>query len=181
MSATDIQRMLAHAMTNAGSSLLDLSNERPTLAVFLRFSGCPFCLEAMHDIKQKRLALESKGVQVVFVHMMTETEARPLFEANGVGEIPRISDPDRRLYDALGLKRGNLWQIMGPFVWFRVMQAGRIGKRIGRAVGDMWQMPGVFLIDKGKVTASYRHPSQASRPDYEGIACPARPIPASAG
>lgn len=175
MNPSELQALLAGAVAQTGRSLLDLSNERPTLAVFLRFSGCPFCLEAMHDISAKRASLESMGLQIVFIHMLSEAEAKPLFDANGVGDIPRIADPDRRLYAALGLKRGNLWQVMGPYVWFRVMQAGRIGKRVGKAVGDLWQMPGVFLIDKGKVMASYRHASQASRPDYEAIACSPAP------
>lgn len=180
MIAAAIPQEVARATTNTGRTLLELSNERPTLAVFLRFSGCPFCLEAMHDIKARRAALDARGTAVVFIHMMSEEQARPFFEANGVADLPRISDPDQRLYRALDLKRGNVWQIMGPYVWFRAMQAGRIGKRIGKAVGDMWQMPGVFLLDKGRVTASYRHRSQASRPDYEAIACPARPAATAA-
>lgn len=162
---------LASARTQTGASLLELSEARPVLVVFLRFSGCPFCLEAMDDIQKHRGELESRGVSIAFVHMMNESEARPFFEANGVDDLPRISDADQSLYRAFGLKRGSLWQIMGPYVWWRLLQAVRIGRRVGRAVGDMRQMPGAFLIDRGRMIASYRHRSQASRPDYVALAC----------
>ena len=163
------------ARASNGRTLRELSDQHPTLVVFLRFSGCPFCLEAMDDIKRSRPGLDRADTQVVFVHMMSEEQARPFFEANGVGDVPRISDPDQALYRAFGLRKGNLWQIMGPFVWLRVLRAGRIGTRVGKAVGDMWQMPGVFLLDQGRVLVEYRHRSQASRPDYQGIAC-SRPL-----
>ena len=44
------------------------------------------------------------------------------------------------------------------------------GHGVGTLGGDGFQMPGVFLIDKGKVQAEYRHESAADVPDYRGIA-----------
>lgn len=170
--AHDLASALASARTNTGASLLELSNQRPTMAVFLRHSWCPFCLEAMADVKKRRAEIGARGVQIVLVHQMTEAQAAPFFEANGVADFPRIADPDRDLYRALDLGRGNWWQIAGPAVWFRSMQAALVGKRVGAMVGDVRQMPGVFVIDKGRVIASYRHKTQASRPDYVALACP---------
>lgn len=171
-----LAQALAAARTNTGATLLDLSMTRPTLAVFLRFSGCPFCLEAMHDVRKASPAIEARGTQVVFVHMMPEAHAAPFFEANGVGHMPRISDPGQDLYRAVGLGRGSAWQLMGPSVWLGVLRAARVGKRVGKAVGDWSQMPGSFLIEKGRVVASYKPASQAGRTDYEALACsiPAR-------
>lgn len=162
---------LATAITNQGSNLLELSQRKPTLVVFLRHSGCPFCLEAMQDIARQRRIIEQSGVAIVLVHMSPESEAQPLFEANNVGDLPRISDPEQLLYNSFGLKRATLLQLAGPKVWLRVAPAVMRGKRLGKAFGDAWQMPGVFLVHHGEVIAAYRHKSQADRPSYASLAC----------
>ncbi|MDX2114256.1 MAG: redoxin domain-containing protein, partial [Planctomycetota bacterium] len=139
--ADGLEDTMAGAVTTAGLSLLEMSEQRPTLVVFLRHSGCPFCIEAMADVARQRRAIEQSGVQVVLAHMGPEP-AGEIFEANGVGDLPRISDPEQKLYRAFGLRRGNLWQLGGPKVWWRVFQALSAGRRVGRVVGDAWQMPG---------------------------------------
>lgn len=164
--------IITSARTNAGHTLDDLSHDRPMLIIFLRHSGCPFCIEAMTDLSKQRRVIESSGVGVVLVHMGDEPGSQEFFDSNGVGDIPRISDPEQKLYMSFGLKRGNLWQLGGPKVWWRVFQAGLVGKRVGKAVGDAWQMPGAFLLHRGEIIAAFRHRSQADRPDYVRLACP---------
>jgi hypothetical protein len=78
-----------------------------------------------------------------------------------------VSDPQRSLYRAFGLRRGSLTEVFGPKVWWRGFEAGILGRhRVGRLEGDGFQMPGVFLIYHGEVIRSYRHQSAADRPDY---------------
>lgn len=166
-----VRSEIGTAVTNTGESLLELSNTQPVMLVFLRHSGCPFCREAMADVHDRRREIEARA-RIVFVHQSPEDEANAaFFAAAGLGDVPRISDPSLHLYRALGLKRGSVWAVFGPYVWLRSIQAMLSMRRLGRKVGDVFQMPGVFIIHKGEMIASYRHRSQASRPDYVGMAC----------
>jgi peroxiredoxin len=168
-----LEQALRAARTNTGESLADLSMRHPVLAVFLRHSGCPFCREAIRDVQRRRAEIERDGTRIVFVHQGPEDEfAASLFGAAGLGDVPRIADPGRALYEAMGLRRGNLWQMFGPKIWWRTMQAFATGVKVGKMVGDAFQMPGVFMISKGKVVGEYRHKGQADRPDYAKLACP---------
>lgn len=169
-----LENALAAAATTGGRSVLEMSRERPVMLVFLRHTGCPFCREAMADIKRQRAELERR-VKVVFVHQAPEDAANAaFFEAAGVGDVPRVSDPERRLYAAMGLRRGSLWAVFGPYIWLRSMQAMLTGRKLGRMIGDVFQMPGVFVVSDGRVVGEYRHRSQADRPDYAGVACAVR-------
>ncbi|MFM9956839.1 MAG: SelL-related redox protein [Phycisphaerales bacterium] len=174
--ADQLESALAAARTNAenGASVLELSRSRRVLLVFLRHTGCPFCREAMADVERRRGEIE-RTARVVFVHQAPEDEANAaFFDAAGVGDVPRVSDPERRLYRALDLQRGSLWAVFGPYIWFRCIQAMLTGRKIGRMIGDVFQMPGVFLIENGRVVGQYRHKSQADRPDYVAVACAVR-------
>lgn len=169
-SPPDLSGALARFRTASGASLRELSDRAPVLLVFLRHFGCPFCGEAMCDLSRVRSAIDQRGVKIVLVHMGSEEQARPLFARHGMNELDRVSDPERELYRALGLKRGNPWQLFGPFVWFRLIQAAIAGVKVGKQAGDAFQMPGSFLIHKGRVLRAFRHRSQASRPDYVALA-----------
>lgn len=163
------------AVTNGGKSLRELTDARPQLVVFLRHAGCPFCREAASDLSARRKTIEARGVGLVLVHQNTEPEAKEFFAMYGLEDVPRISDPERALYRAFDLKRGSLWQIFGPKVWWRSIVALVGGHRAGRVAGDAFQMPGAFLIDSGVIVSAHRHRSQADRPDYDELAtCPRR-------
>lgn len=168
----DVTELLASARTQAGESLLDLSMRTPIMVVFLRHTGCPFCREAMRDVRKQRTQIERDGMRVVFVHQGPEDEyTRKVFADEGVGDLPRVSDPGRALYRSMGLKRGNLWEMFGVKVWWRSMQALAGGARGGKVVGDAFQMPGVFVVHKGRVVRSMSFKSQSDRPDYTRMAC----------
>lgn len=158
--------------TSEGVSLREASETQPLMLVFLRHSGCPFCREAVSDIAKARPTLTARGIKPVIVLQGDETDARRLLEPAGLSDLPWVLDANRELYRAFGLKRAGLWQLAGPYVWVRTLQALVAGHRIGRAVGDAFQMPGVFVLDRGRVVASYRHRSQASRPDYCSLGGP---------
>lgn len=161
---------LATARCNCGQTLFEASEVAPVLVVFLRHTGCPFCVEALDDIARQRRAVEGTGVKIVLVHMGSESELAPFFDSHGVGDLPRVADPDQSLYLSFGLKRGSVSQLLGFSALRRLWPSMRRGGRASRPVGDPWQMPGVFLIHRGEVIAAYRHRSQADRPDYCSIA-----------
>jgi hypothetical protein len=103
--------------------------------------------------------------------MGDETTSASLFAQYELGDVPRVSDPEAKLYRAFGLKRGSLAQVMGPAVWWRGFQSFILNRhRVGKLVGDGFQLPGVFLIQGGRILRSYIHQTSAERPDYVTLA-----------
>jgi hypothetical protein len=168
---------ISGARSQRGESLEQLSHGVKVLAVFLRHSGCPFCRQALGDLAAKRASLEAstagEPVRLVLVHMMGEVEAGPFIARYGLSDVPRISDPDCRLYAALDLQRMKILQLFSTKGWWRGFMAGIVqGHGVGRPqAGEDWkQMPGVFLLKDGQVVFSYRHKTASDRPDYLSLA-----------
>jgi hypothetical protein len=173
-----IETAVASAHTQRRERLVDLSFRSPLLMVFLRHFGCTFCREALADIAEQRGEIEARGVHIVAVHMSSEAVAAPIFEHYGLADLDRISDPDRHLYRAFGLKEGSIRQLMGPRVWWRGFVAGILrGHGVGRFRGNGFQMPGAFVFHEGGVVRSLAYKSAADRPDYVKLAESSLPEP----
>ena len=86
-----------------------------------------------------------------------------------LSDVPAVSDPGRRLYRGLGLRRGKLSQLLGWSVLRRGASAFFSGHRAGRLEGDGTQMPGVFLVHEGRVVGRFMHTTAADRPDYVAL------------
>lgn len=153
------------ATTNDGRSLWDLSEESTLLVIFLRHFGCSFCKEAVRDAARQRADIQAGGATIVFVHMDAEDTAKAFFERYGMEDIPRISNPSGDLYEAFGLDRAGLRELLSPSVWFRGISAIATGHFPGRPRGDMFRMPGAFVVKDGKIAKSYLHRTIAERPD----------------
>lgn len=167
----EIQRMALQAKTQFGVTLLDMTTETPVLLVFLRHTGCTFCREALADLAERRNSIEAMGTRIALVHMSPDQQAARLFAVYELDDLPRVSDPRRHIYRAFGLGRGDFLKLFGPRVWWRGFESTFLnGHRIGRMVGDGFQMPGIFLLFHGEVLRSYRHQSIADRPDYQSLA-----------
>lgn len=166
----DESTLLAETKSNQGSSLAELSVQQPALLVFLRHSGCTFCREALADLSAARADIEKLGTKLVLVHM-GDVESFAAFTAQyGLGDVPAVSDPERRLYRGLGLRRGKVAQLLGWHVWWRGQQSFFAGHRPGTVEGDATQMPGVFLIQHGRVVRRFIHTDAGDRPDYVALA-----------
>jgi hypothetical protein len=146
------------------------------LLVFLRHFGCPLCQEMVADIAARRSTIESSGTTVVFVHMHPEPQAAAFFAKYGVGDLQRVSDPDRTLYGAYGLPRAT------PSSWFGLgtlrhyLDAIVRGRHRPALVGgDVLQMSGVVRLVDGRVEQIVRDGGFATRPDFDDLlACPTR-------
>lgn len=168
---TELKKLLGEMQTNEGNSLLELSQNRPVLLVFLRHFGCTFCREALADISQERKKIEEMGIRIVFVHMTEATIAERYFSRYNLEGATHISDPDKRFYQGFGLIKGNFNQLFGLQSWIRGFSAGVVsGHGIGPQLGDGFQMPGVFAIYKGKIEESFIHKLASDRPDYLELA-----------
>jgi len=158
---------------STGKSLFQLSQASPVLVVFLRHSGCTFCREALADLGTKRAAIEASGTRIALVHLSTEADIAPFAAKYGVADLPRFADPGRQLYREFDLAPGGVTQLLGLKVWGRgIVAALKSGHGFGGIKESMFQMPGTFLIENGKILRAFRHQSAADRPDYTDLACP---------
>ncbi len=172
----ELQNTLATAQIQTGSSLLELSHEKPLLVVLLRHSGCTFCRETLQDVATHREEVERAGLEIVLVHMSDEADAQAMFAEYGLADLPRVADPECHVYAALGLQRAPLWQVFGPKVWWRGFISYVVKRNgIGPIQGDGFQLPGVAVVHRGEIRQIFRHHSPADRPDYRQLACPIPP------
>lgn len=129
-----------------------------------------FCREMVSDVAKLRGEIERMGTRVVFVHMSNEELAAPFFEGFGVGDLARVADPQRELYEALDLKRAHLSSLLGPKTMLGAFRALAKGHRQGQAQGDTAQLPGVFLVVDGEVVKAHRSTDPSQVPDYLALA-----------
>jgi len=159
---------------NRGESLATLAEKQPVLLIFLRFFGCSFCREAIGDIAKQRKKLEASGLRIVFVHMSPDAvTAEKFFRKYRLFPIDHIADPEKIYYQAFGLSRSTPTQLLSLMNWIRGFQAvvleGHGASHPTEELGDGFQMPGVFVLHKGQVKASYVHQHPYDRPDYAEI------------
>ena len=162
---------MAHAVSDDGSTLLELSERKRQLVVFLRHGGCTFCKEALADLRTHRDAIEAAGVDIVLVHMGMPEDGETLVERAGLQGVAVISDPLRQLYQSFQLEQGSFGALFGPKVMLRGLSATWRGHILGPLEGDGLQMPGAFVVWRGAVLRSFRHATAADRPDYVALAC----------
>lgn len=170
----DARQSLHQTRTSWDLTLAEHSEQRPHLLVFTRHFGCTFCREALADLFEHRGELETEGTGMIIVHMGSEEEGERVLGRYGLGGVPHVSDPTAWLYRSFGLDRGSFVQLFGWRSWVRGFIAGVIrGHGVGGLSGDGFRMPGVFLLDGGKVVREHRHAHASDAPDYVELArCP---------
>jgi len=130
--------------------LASLYAARRLVLVFLRHCGCLFAKEQVSDLRFH------PNLHIVFVSM-GDLEQTRAFREKARSPHPMIVDPDRELYRAFGLGRGEGKQLFSPKTFARGFGATLRGHWVGKPVGDPWQMPGVFVIEPdGRVSWEYR-------------------------
>ena len=135
---------------NEQRELAAFYRDQPVVLIFLRHFGCIFCRE---QVAQLRTHPEWN---VLFVTMGTQEEATE-FRASMESPHRFISDPNKRLYEDFGLRRGSFGQMFSPRTFRRGFQATRAGHSVGKPVGDPWQLSGAFLIGQdGRILGEHR-------------------------
>ena len=166
-----INLLMAHVGGSQGQSMLEMTARGPTLMVFLRHLGCVFCRQTLSDLRAARPVLAARGISIALVHMASDRQAELIFRLYGMDDAPRFSDPDRALYKAFGLRRVTLRELASPQLFKRGFEAC-VRERHAMSVprGDPLQMPGVFLVERGLVLASFIHDHPWDRPRYQDFA-----------
>ena len=165
------QVLLDTVQTNGGETLAAMSHQAPVLMAFLRHTGCPFCREAAADLARERAMFQAIGLRLALVHMGDEQRGENFFDSYGLADVPCVSDPERTLYRAFKLRRGKLRQLFGLRVWRRAVSAALRGHWPGSLQGDLFQMPGLFLIRNGEIVRTFRYETAADRPNYPEFVC----------
>lgn len=171
---------MANALTEDGTSLLDLSRRGPHLVVFLRQSGCIFCRESLRELERQRASIEAAGVRIALVHMGMPDEGEALLAPYALDDVAVVSDPLRELYAAFQLSQGSFGQLFGPRVLARTVAAMWRGLSQGPLHGDALQLPGAFVVSHGSILRAYRHAHAADRPDFVALATGACDVPRAA-
>jgi peroxiredoxin len=169
--APDLEEALDGPRDQHGASLRTLSAEGPVLVVLLRHAGCTFCREALGDLAAQRERIRDRFYAIAVVTMSDHDTNAAMADRYDLSSASWISDPDRILYRALELGRGRFLQMFGPRVFARGFVAFVRGHGLGRLDGDGFQMPGAFVIDRGKVVRAFRHERSSDRPDLLALAC----------
>ena len=154
-----------------GHTLRDINNQQPTLITLTRHSGCTFCKEMLAELATKKATAAERGMQIAVVTMSSPDANAKLASQFGLEDAHWFSDPDRLAYRALKLGRGSVLQLFGPAVIFRGLMATLKGHMVGQLDGDGFQMPGAFVLHKGKVIRSFNAPNASAQPDYENMIC----------
>ena len=130
--------------------LRDQLGNRPTLLIFLRHLGCPFCREWLTELRESSAA-DPTFPAPVFFHLGTIEQGDAFFSAFAP-EVRAVADPKQRFYKALGVPKAPVYQLLDPRVWACGFRASRDGHKAGKPVGDPFVMPGLFLVENEQVT-----------------------------
>ncbi len=156
--------------TNKGVSLSELSHDGKVLLIFLRHFGCTFCRETMAEIAKKRREIEAQDLEIVLVHMVASDVADQILQVYDLGGIHHISDPHQLLYRKFGLGKVSVRALFGVRNWYRAFIAGIVkGHLVGKAAGDPFQMPGVFVYHEGRILSTFGYKYISDLPDFSHI------------
>ncbi len=92
-----------------------------------------------------------------------------------------LTDPERRLYRLLGLRRAPLWRVYSPGTLARYAGFLRQGRRLRPAVEDTRQLGGDALVVDGRVVRLWRPSTPDDRADPTRIVAAARDRGRTAG
>lgn len=75
----------------------------------------------------------------------------------------------RTFYDAFDIQRGGMKEMFGADVWACGVRAVTKGHFIGKAKGDPWIMPGLFLVNGAQILWQHDFKHAGDHPDFAAI------------
>lgn len=143
-----------------GLPLSGLVGGKPTLLLFLRYSGCPLCQLDMHELAAHYGELEAAGGQAVVV--LQSAPEKLAAELGGPKALPYaiVCDPEKKLYERLAVwPAASQMELMGPGLMEKMAQVQAQGIQHGDYEGDEMQLPAAFVVD-GALKVRWAHYGQ---------------------
>ena len=150
------------------SELLELSHSKKLVLVFLRHCGCTFTRETLKEIEDQKQNLSTDS-QLVLIHMGSSELSKQWSDFYQLSGVTWLEDPDRKLYQAAGLKRGRFSELFNFNLVLKGIKAFSKGHGVGPQDNDGFQMPGIFLLQDGKLTTLHHYKDVADTPDFRAI------------
>jgi peroxiredoxin len=151
-------------------TLSSLWQEKPLLLAFTRHFGCTQCKEMLDELVEGREKIEKAGLTLAVINQGTP-ETTALFAKQFAPGLLMLCDPERKVYEAYGLERGNLFQtFLNPKVWSAVSRARKKGFQleVPPEGQDAMQMSGTFIIStKGHILLPYYYDHIADHPPLD--------------
>ncbi|MCC6445723.1 MAG: redoxin domain-containing protein [Armatimonadetes bacterium] len=124
----------------------------------------------MAQLRRDEAAFHRRNASVALIGMGTPGETDAFCRSRSL-PFACLSDPSRQAYEAYGLARVSLPQILGSGrAYIRMASAFMQGHGFSRPVGDARQMPGVFIVDRaGRVRYAHRHKDVSDNPPNEAL------------
>jgi peroxiredoxin len=120
----------------------------------------------LHSAKER---IDGAGFQVILVGLEGPEHAEK-FRKEFAPSLPVICDPEKQLYRAYGLGRTTVSGIASPGILLRGLRTMAQGHTPGIPGGDVFQMPGVFMIDReGNIRYSYYSKDVSDHPSIEEL------------
>lgn len=155
---------------NEPVKLSDLWTDRPLLLAFTRHFGCTQCKEMLNELTLGRDQIEQAGLGIAII-MQGSPEENAAFAKRFAPGLLCLSDPERKVYEAYGLEKGNLFQtFLNPKVWAAVSRSNKKGYPVDPPPPgqDAMQMSGTFIIGKdGRIVLPYYYDNIADHPPLD--------------
>ncbi len=147
--------------------LSSLWAEKPLLLAFTRHSGCTQCKEMLEQLVSGREKIEKSGLSIAVI-MQGTPETMADYAREYAPGLLCLLDPERQVYGAYGLERGNLFQtFLNPKVWAAVSRSNKKGYKVEPPPPgqDAMQMSGIFIINQeGRIVLPYYFDHIADHP-----------------
>ncbi len=140
-----------------------------SLLVFLRHSGCTFCRETLAALGSAKKLFSDLNCQIVLIHLSSDQSIFELAVKYQIGDYISVSDPQKTLYQSVGLKRGRFMELLGPREIFLGVKGLIAGHGIGKVEGDPFQLAGVFLWDGKSMNEIHRAKHAGDLPNFKEI------------
>lgn len=111
----------------------------------------------------------ARGASIAAIGMGLPGMAEDFREKQGI-QFPLLVDHTKQTYRALEMKKGNLWDVMGPKNWMRYANGILSGHGVDRPKQDPLQMGGVLVVDTdGAVTYEFRAGAAKENPPIDEV------------
>jgi peroxiredoxin len=121
------------------------------------------------QLRRAKDRFDQASARVVLVAMGTPAESNAFAREHAV-PFEMVCDPERKLYQAFDLEQIAPLGFLSPAVALKGVMAVAKGHGIGLPVGDVRQLPGVFIIDsKGTIVFSHFAADPADHPAADDI------------